>query len=221
MLGIHSLIRKKKNRYKSSTPQTVAENKLNRDFYATAPNEKWATDVTEFKIPNTTKKIYLSAILDLYDKYPVSFVLSYKNNNSLVFKTFDKAMDANPGVTPVFHSDRGFQYTSKRFQTKLNNHNIEQSMSRVGCCVDNGPTEGFWGTIKSEMYQMYEITDEKSLRYAIKDYIRFYSNERPQSRYNCKTPLEVRTEALASESPTQYPIPINKRIEKYKEKWCA
>ena len=221
MLGIHSLIRKKKNRYKSSTPQTVAENKLNRDFFATAPNEKWATDVTEFKIPNTTKKIYLSAILDLYDKYPVSFVLSYKNNNSLVFKTFDKAMDANPGVTPVFHSDRGFQYTSKRFQTKLNNHNIEQSMSRVGCCVDNGPTEGFWGTIKSEMYQMYEITDEKSLRYAIKDYIRFYSNERPQSRYNCKTPLEVRTEALASESPTQYPIPINKRIEKYKEKWCA
>lgn len=94
-------------------------------------------------------------------------------------------------------------------------------MSRVGHCIDNGPTEGFWGIIKSEMYQMYEITDEKSLRFAINDYIRFYSNERPQDRYHCKTPLQVRTEALVFREPTQYPIPKNKRIEKYKEKWCA
>ena len=55
-------------------------------------------------------------------------------------------------------------------------------MSRVGHCIDNGPTEGFWGIIKAEMYQMYEITDESSLRFAIKDYIRFYSEERPQDR---------------------------------------
>ena len=107
------------------------------------------------------------------------------------------------------------------FQNKLREHNLEQSMSRVGHCIDNGPTEGFWGIIKSEMYQMYEITDEQSLRFAIKDYIRFYSNERPQDRYHCKAPLQVRTEALASVEPAQYPIPKNKRIEKYKEKWSA
>ena len=59
-------------------------------------------------------------------------------------------------------------------------------MSRVGHCIDNGPIEGFWGIIKSEMYQMYEIIDEVSLRYAIKDYLRFYSEERPQDRYGCK-----------------------------------
>ena len=71
------------------------------------------------------------------------------------------------------------------------------------------------------MYQMYEITDEPSLRHAIKDYIRFYCDERPQSRYNCKTPTEVRTEALSSTTPATYPIAKNKRIEKYKSKWSA
>jgi hypothetical protein len=68
---------------------------------------------------------------------------------------------------------------------------------------------------------MYEITDEASIRFAIMDYMRFYSEERPQDRYHCKTPLEVREEALSSKNPTAYPIPPNKRIEKYKEKWCA
>lgn len=220
-LKIHSVIRKKKKKYKSSTPEATAENKLSRDFYATKPNEKWATDVTEFKVPREKKKLYLSAIIDLYDRYPVSHVISCRNDNRLVFKTFDKAIESNPDATPIFHSDRGFQYTSKMFQRKLKDCEMEQSMSRVGHCIDNGPTEGFWGIIKSEMYQLYEITDEASLRYAINDYIRFYTFDRPQDRYHCKTPQEVRTEALLSEQPQEYPIPVNKRIEKYKEKWCA
>lgn len=220
-LGIHSVIRKKKKKYTSSTPETMAENKLNRDFYAATPNEKWVTDVTEFKIPGDTKKLYLSAILDLYDRYPVGYVISTRNDNRLVFKTFDKAIAANPGAKPLFHSDRGFQYTSKIFQKKLKDHQMEQSMSRVGHCIDNGPTEGFWGIIKTEMYQMYNITDETSLRFAINDYLRFYSEERPQDRYHCKTPLEVRNEAFSTDCPMEYAIPKNKRIEKYKEKWCA
>ena len=202
-------------------PEQEAENKLKRDFNATAPNEKWSTDVTEFKVPGEKKKLYLSAILDLYDKYPVSYVISCRNDNRLVFRTYDKAIASNPDAKPIFHSDRGFQYTSKVFQQKLKEQEIEQSMSRVGHCIDNGPTEGFLGIIKTEMYQMYDITDEESLRFAINDYMRFYSEERPQDRYYCKTPLEVRTEALASDNPKEYPIPENKRIKKYKEKWCA
>ena len=98
---------------------------------------------------------------------------------------------------------------------------MQQSMSRVGHCIDNGPTEGFWGIIKSEMYAMYEIKDEESLRFAIKDYLRFYSEERIQERYHYKTPLEVRTAALSAAEPTEYPIPENKRITKYKKTWCA
>ena len=220
-LNIHSVIRKKKKKYLSSAPQAVSENILQRDFYATAPNQKWATDVTEFRVPGEKKKLYLSAIIDLYDRYPVSYVISCRNDNRLVFRTFDKAIIANPDAKPIFHSDRGFQYTSKVFQHKLENQEMQQSMSRVGHCIDNGPTEGFWGIIKSEMYAMYEIKDEESLRFAIKDYLRFYTEERIQERYKYKTPLEVRTEALAAVNTMEYPIPENKRIKKYKEKWIA
>ena len=144
-----------------------------------------------------------------------------RDDNALIMDTFDEAVFSEPDAHPLFHSDRGFQYTSKTFKKKLENQEMEQSMSRVGHCIDNGPIEGFWGIIKSEMYQMYEIIDEVSLRYAIKDYLRFYSEERPQDRYGCKTPSEVRQEALSSDVPTEYPIPENKRISKYKEKWCA
>ena len=177
-LGIHAVIRKKKKKYHTPKPEETAENKLARDFYATAPNQKWATDVTEFKIPETGKKLYLSAIIDLYDRYPVAFVISGRNDNQLVFKTFDKAIAANSNAKPIFHSDRGFQYTSRVFQKKLKENEMIQSMSRVGRCIDNGPTEGFWGIIKSEMYQMYEITDETSLRHAIKDLKPMFPKER-------------------------------------------
>ena len=220
-LNIYSAIRKKKKKYLSVKSQTVAENLLQRDFYATTPNQKWATDVTEFKVPGERKKLYLSAILDLYDRYPVAYVISCRNDNRLVFKTFDKAISNYPDAKPIFHSDRGFQYTSKVFQQKLGIQQMKQSMSRVGHCIDNGPTEGFWGIIKSEMYQMYEITDEQTLRFAINDYMKFYSETRIQERFNGKTPLEVRTEALVSNNPIEYPIPENRRIKKYKEKWCA
>ena len=220
-LAIRSMIRKKRKTYKVSTAEAFADNVLQRDFYATAPNQKWVTDVTEFKVPGEKKKLYLSAILDLYDKYPVAYVISCRNNNSLVFKTFDKAIIANPDAKPIFHSDRGFQYTSRVFQSKLKKQEIQQSMSRVGRCIDNAPTEGFWGIIKTEMYQMYSITDEASLRCAIKSYLSFYTDERLQDRFHCKTPQEVRAEAFARTEPLQYPIAENKRIKKYKAKWCA
>lgn len=94
-------------------------------------------------------------------------------------------------------------------------------MSRVGCCIDNGPMEGLWGIIKSEMYCMYQITDEQSLCTAIDGYMKFYAEQRPQDRFSCKTPLEVRHDALLAKEPIQYPIAENKRIEAYKAKWCT
>lgn len=100
-----------------------------------------------------------------------------------MFKRFDKAIESNPDAKPIFHSDRGFQYTRKVFQQKLKTHEMEQLMSRVGHCIDNGPTEGFWGIIRSEMYQMNEIIDEATLTYVINDYIKCYTKERPQDRY--------------------------------------
>ena len=144
VLDIHAFIRKKRKKYKTAKPKETAENKLARNFYTTAPNKKWVTDVTEFKIPNSHKKLYLSVILDLYDRYPIAFVISGRNDNRLVFKTFDKAIEKNPAAKPIFHSDRGFQYTNKNFQKKLKDTDMVQSMSRVGHCIDNGPIEGFW-----------------------------------------------------------------------------
>jgi len=220
-LGIFSIIRKKKKKYQPSRPETTADNKLKRDFNAAGPNEKWATDVTEFKIPETGKKLYLSAIFDLYDRFPVAYAVSRRNDNNLVFDTYDKALRDNPNAKPIFHSDRGYQYTSRVFQSKLHKQGMNQSMSRVGHCIDNGPTEGLWGIIKSEVYCMYKITDESSLRSAIDNYMKFYAEERPQERFHCKTPSEVRREALSVENPIQYPIAENKRIKAYKAKWCA
>ena len=222
-IGIHSVIRKQPKKYKKATPERTAKNVLKRDFSASAPNEKWVTDVTEFKWYEgpVCRKIYLSAILDLYDRSVVSYVISRRNDNRLVFQTFDKAIENNPDAKPIFHSDRGFQYTGSVFQSKLSIQGMEQSMSRVGHCIDNGPTEGFWGIIKSEMYYLQTFKDEKSLRSAIEKYIHFYNYERFQERFETRTPMEVRMEALNSDKPALYPIPENKRIQKYKEKFAA
>ena len=217
-MGIHSVIRRKRKKYIRSVPEKTAENVLKRNFNATKPNEKWSTDVTEFRIPGASQKLYLSAILDLYDRTPVAYVVSRRNDNKLVFDTYDKAIKANPDAKPLFHSDRGFQYTSRVFQAKLRRQGMEQSMSRIGHCIDNGPTEGLWGIIKTEMYQMYEINDEKSLRSAIDKYMDFYTKERLQERFNNQTPYEVRMAALSANEPQIYPITENKRIERYKEK---
>ena len=221
--NIHSVIRRKRKKYQSVAPETTAGNILDRNFYATAPNEKWATDVTEFKWYEgpVVHKIYLSAILDMYDLYPVAWVVSNRNDNKLVLDTFTQAVRNNPDAKPIFHSDRGFQYTSKIFQNKLQTQGMTQSMSRVGHCIDNGPTENFWSIVKSEMYYLNHYADEASLRKAIADYMTFYSTERMQERFGGKTPAEVRTEALATDTPVQYPIPVNKRIQKYKARYAA
>ena len=161
LLGVKSVIRRKKNTYKPSKPEAVAENILARDFAATRPNEKWATDVTEFKIPETSKKLYLSAIIDLYDRSIIAHMLSTRNDNFLVFETYKRAIAANPDAKPILHSDRGFQYTSPVFQSMLKAQGVIQSMSRVSRCIDNGPTEGFWGIISLRCTMLSRMKPKK------------------------------------------------------------
>ncbi|WP_169091356.1 IS3 family transposase [Paenibacillus sp. PL91] len=175
--GIQSVIRRKRKRYANATPQQVAENVLNREFHADAPNEKWLTDVTEFKY-GLGQKAYLSAILDLHDKSIVSYVLGPSNNNLLVFQTLKLALQAAPGSSPMLHSDRGYQYTSLVFKKLLNENKLSQSMSRVGRCIDNGPMESFWGTLKCEKYYLQTYHTFEELEWDIEAYIHFYNNER-------------------------------------------
>ena len=198
LVGVSSKIRRKRKGYIKSTPQITAENVLNRDFKAEAPNTKWLTDVTEFKVIGSTKKTYLSAIFDLCDRSIVSYVLGVSNNNPLVFETFDKAIAANPGAKPLVHSDRGYQYTSKHFKDKLDGIKATQSMSRVGRCIDNGPMEGFFDILKSEMYHLNKFHSTKDLEQAIDEYIHFYNNERFQDKLKDLTPIEYRNQALAN-----------------------
>lgn len=188
--GIQSVIRRKKKKYKPSTPQHTAENLLARKFRAEAPNEKWLTDVTEFKYGS--QKAYLSAVLDLHDNTIVSYVLGNSNNNNLVFETVRKAFQTTPDSKPMLHSDRGFQYTSPKFK-ELFGAKLTQSMSRVGKCIDNGPMESFWGTLKSERYYLRTYSTYDELKRDIEDYIHFYNYERLQAKLNGLSPMEFRT----------------------------
>ena len=174
-------------------PCYTTENVLNRNFNADQYNQKWVTDVTELKYSTdnvTIKKVYLSAILDLCDRRPVAYVIGDSNNNQLVFRTFDKALEANPGAHPLFHSDRGFQYTNKKFRAKIEQAGMTQSMSRVAHCLDNGPMEGFWGILKREMYYRRKFTSRQELIDAIEDYITYYTYDRPQRCLGILTPSE-------------------------------
>ena len=177
---------------RAKNPQYLAENLLNRQFYAEKPNEKWLTDVTEFKWYDGMEvhKLYLSAILDLYDRRIVSYVIRDSNNNALVFDTFDKAIESNPNAHPLCHSDRGYQYTSRTFHAKLEAAGITQSMSRVAKCIDNGPMEGFWGILKRERYYGKKFTDRESLITMIEDYIEYYNTKRLQRNLGVLTPFE-------------------------------
>mgnify|MGYP000217263223 FL=1 len=176
----------------ASNPQFIAENVLHREFTADSPNEKWLTDVTEFKyyVGVEVHKVYLSAILDLYDRRIVSFVIRDRNDTPLVFDTFDQAVAANPDAHPLFHSDRGFQYTSRTFHAKLESAGMVQSMSRIGKCIDNGPMEGFWGILKRECYYGRHFTDRESLIAMIEDYIGYYNTKRLQRKLGVVTPME-------------------------------
>ena len=173
-------------------PQYIAENVLNREFTAEKPNEKWLTDVTEFKWYEGIEKhkVYLSAILDLYDRRIVSFVIRDHNDNPLVFDTFDAAVVANPDAHPLFHSDRGYQYTNRIFHEKLEAAGMLQSMSRVGKCIDNGPMEGFWGILKRERYYGKRFQSREELAEMIEEYIFYYNNRRLQRNLGVLTPME-------------------------------
>lgn len=214
--GIYSVFRKKKKRdYHKSKPEQTSENILNRDFTSLKPNEKWVTDITEVKIPTTSKKQYLSSIIDLYDNQIIAYEFNAKNNVALVNKTLKKALELQKEAKPLLHSDRGFQYTRKPFKAWLEDLQLTQSMSRVSKCIDNGPMESFQGILKEEIFILYDIKTINDFQKFLPRYVEFYNNERPQKRLKGQTPSQAREAALTSDIPNFYPIPTNYRINKY------
>ena len=190
-LKICSIIRKKKKKYIKSSAEYKAENILNREFTALAPQSKVLTDITEFKYGND-KKIYLCASLDLYDKSILSFSLSDKANTELVLKVLRNSFTSKKKERRILHSDRGKQFTSLEYKEALEELGITHSMSRVGKCIDNGPMEGFFGNIKAEKYYLKKYNNLRDLEEDIRDYIRFYNEERLQRNLGNRSPYGYR-----------------------------
>ena len=134
---------------------------------------------------------YLSAILDLYDRRIVSYVIRDTNDNPLVFDTFRAAVAAESDAHPLFHSDRGIQYTNRTFYGMLTKAGMNQSMSMVARCIDNGPMEGFWGILKRERYYGVRFADRETLVAMIENFIRYYNTERLQRNLGVLTPIEM------------------------------
>lgn len=186
VLQIKSTIKYKNNgcTIQNQHPTYTTENILNRNFKADAPDEKWLTDVSEFHyyVNGEKHRLYLSAILDLYDRRIVAYTIGDSNNTELVYNMFDFAVKNNPKAHPIFHSDRGYQYTNRTFHSKLVAAGMTQSMSRIARCIDNGPMEGFWGIIKRERYYGKKFNSRKELVDMIENYINYYNNSRLQRK---------------------------------------
>ncbi|MFD1607919.1 IS3 family transposase [Oceanobacillus luteolus] len=178
LLELKAVIRRKRYNYKSHKPQHVAENVLNREFQADYnAMEVLLSDITEFKFGGHSKA-YLSAVLDYGENKIVAYKLSRHNNNALVRDTVTQIKNTIIPTNTLFHSDRGFQYTSHGFRNFVKEHKINQSMSRVGKCIDNGPMENFWGIIKEEMYRLTTYNTFEELEKDIKTFIEFYNTKR-------------------------------------------
>src|SRR5699024_4668153 len=127
IMGIQSVTRKKKVVRTQKSGDFTADNSLGRQFISEFKNEKWLTDVTEYKLKNG-RRVFMCAILDLFDNSIVAQRFSFSNNNQLVFETLEAALTANSDAAPMIHSDRGFQFTSYGFRKILKTHGMTQSM---------------------------------------------------------------------------------------------
>lgn len=147
-----SVIARKYKSYKGTIGK-ICDNILNREFEAEKPNQKWVTDVTEFKVHN--EKLYLSPIVDLFNREIISFYLSRHPVFNQVVDMIEKAFKKIENNTNlILHSDQGWQYQMKQYQEMLKNKGIRQSMPRKGNCLDNSLAENFFGLLKSELFYM-------------------------------------------------------------------
>jgi transposase InsO family protein len=191
LLKLKSVIRVKKYKSYKGEQGTIAPNLLNRVFSAKQPNQKWATDVTEFNVSG--KKLYLSPVIDLFNQEIVSYELSERPDFKSVLTMLDKALKKiNITKSLLLHSDQGWQYQMKQYQNLLQEKGITQSMSRKGNCLDNAIVENFFGILKSELYYLKKYNSVEELKKEIKEYIDYYNNDRIKLNLNGMSPIQYR-----------------------------
>lgn len=196
-LGLVCQVRRRKlfMRYRGTRGTTVA-NRLNRDFSASAPNQKWVSDVTEFRIGEA--KCYLAPVMDLFDRQIIAYTLGRAPNLELATSALRQALATlPPGEQPVVHTDQGFQYQHRVWHRLLAESGATPSMSRKGNCLDNAVIESFFGHLKTELFAGTRFPSIEALETALHDYLRWYNQERTSATLNGLSPMHYRAQAIA------------------------
>ena len=198
-LGLTARIRRKR-KYSSYQGEIgkKADNLIQRQFEAAKPMEKCYTDVTEFAIPNSTQKLYLSPVLDGFNSEIIAYNLSTSANLEQVKLMLEQAFTEEHYTNTILHSDQGWQYQHQYYHRFLEDKGIQPSMSRKGNSPDNGMMESFFGILKSEMFYGYEKTFHslEQLEQAIVDYIDYYNNKRIKVKLKGLSPVQYRTKSF-------------------------
>ncbi len=187
---------RKTRRYNSykGTVGKIAKNRMKRRFMTPYPLQKLVTDVTEFKCLND-EKLYLSPIMDLYNREIVSFKISRRPTLDLALDPLEEAIPLVEKYAPyrtTIHSDQGWHYQHNSWVKTLKKHDIFQSMSRKGNCLDNSPMENFFGLLKQEMYYGEEKVSYPSLKKRVEHYIYYYNNKRIKTKLSGLSPVAYR-----------------------------
>ena len=175
-----------------------AENLIQRQFEGSKTMEKCYTDVTEFAIPATTQKLYLSPVLDGFNSEIIAYNLSTSPNLEQVKTMLEQAFTEKHYENTILHSDQGWQYQHDSYHQFLEGKGIQASMSRKGNSPDNGMMESFFGILKSEMFYGYEKSFQslKQLEQAIVNYIDYYNNKRIKVKLKGLSPVQYRTKSF-------------------------
>ncbi len=175
-----------------------AENLIQGQFEGSKTMEKCYTDVTEFAIPASTQKLYLSPVLDGFNSEIIAFNLSTSPNLEQVKSMLEQAFTEKYYENTILHSDQGWQYRHDSYHQFLEGKGIQASMSRKGNSQDNGMMESFFGILKSEMFYGYEKTFKSlnQLEQAIVDYIDYYNNKRIKVKLKGLSPVQYRTKSF-------------------------
>lgn len=193
-LGLKCVVRMKKYRSYKGTVGKIAPNILDRNFIANAPNQKWVTDITEFKLLG--EKLYLSPVLDLFNGEIITYTIDTRPTYSLVSEMLEKALEhLSDDHQLLIHSDQGWHYQMKQYRHALECRGIVQSMSRKGNCYDNSVMENFFGIMKSEFLYFKEFESVEHFKLELEKYIEYYNNKRIKAKLKGKSPIQYRTHA--------------------------
>ena len=169
----------------------VADDLLKKNFHAEKPYEKLTTDDTEFKVGD--EKVYLSPVPDMFNREIISYSISTSPNLQQVRDMLNELFEKLPAdARPLFHSDQGWQHQHAEYQRLLAEHNIAQSMSRKGNCMDNGIMENFFGRLKVEMYYGEKFEVPRGFIEKLEEYIHYYKNERILLKLKGMSPVHYR-----------------------------